>query len=62
MVVCPECGKPLKTVDTVTVSDGVYRRRKCVNGHVSYSVETIVERQKAQDAFYIGKKLYKQTI
>lgn len=37
---CPECGGKTKVMDTVTISEEVYRRRKCLScDKLFYTVE-----------------------
>lgn len=36
---CPKCGGKLRVVDSRPLQEGVWRRRKCAKGHLSYTTE-----------------------
>jgi hypothetical protein len=36
---CPECGGDTRVVDSRPHKEGVWRRRKCAAGHLSYTLE-----------------------
>lgn len=39
---CPVCGQPTRVMESRPKEGGVYRRRKCAAGHLSYTVEAFV--------------------
>ena len=44
-LVCLECGGKLRVVDSRPLQGGVWRRRKCAKGHLSYTQELFVEKK-----------------
>lgn len=41
---CPQCGSKTRVVDS-REREGVWRRRKCAKGHLSYTQELFVEKK-----------------